>query len=65
MDSDQTPPSAASDLGPYCLKGGVSHFFQEKILAYVLYLMINGFFFKDTLTKDIVSFEQPGPDQFD
>ena len=34
-------------------------FFQQKILAYLLYLMIKSF--NDTLTNDIVSFEQMGP----
>ena len=35
-------------------KKNVSSFFSAKILAYMLY-------FNDTLTKKIVSFEQPGP----
>ena len=34
-------------------------FFSAKLLAYMPYLVIS---FNDTLTNDIVSFEQLGPD---
>ena len=37
-----------------------THIFSAKILAYMPYLMIKGL--KDTLTNDMVSFEQLGPD---
>ena len=35
-------------------------FFQQKILAYIL--DINVWNFNETLTNDVVSFEQPGPE---
>ena len=39
--------------------------FSAKILAYKNYAIFNGQSFNDTLTNDIVSFEQPGPVLFD
>ena len=35
------------------------HFFQQKILVYFRYF--NVWIFNETLTNDVVSFEQPGP----
>ena len=37
-------------------------FFQQKILVYLRYNILN---FNDMLTKDIVSFEQPGSPKID
>ena len=34
-------------------------FFQQTILAYIRYYICN---FNKTLTNEVVSFEQPGPD---
>ena len=36
-----------------------THIFSAKILAYTPYLMIS---FNNTLTNDVISFEQLGPD---
>ena len=38
-----------------------THIFSAKILAYMPYLMIKSF--NNTLTNDITSFEQLGPDE--
>ena len=39
-------------------------FFSTKILAYIVCVLFNDQRFNDTLTNDIVSFEQLGPDIF-
>ena len=41
-----------------------SHFFSAKRVAYNVYAIFNDQRFNDTLTNDIVSFEQLGPDIF-
>ena len=40
-----------------------THIFIKKILAYI-YAIFNGKRFNDTLTNDIVSFEQLGPNLY-
>ena len=40
-----------------------THIFQQKILSYTVYATFNDQSFNDTLTNDIVSFEQLGPDK--
>ena len=39
----------------------LSHFFQQKISAYCVSLDVN---FNESLTNDIVSFEQMGPEKY-
>ena len=38
-----------------------THIFSAKILVYSVYAIVHNQSFNDTLTKDIVSFEQLGP----
>ena len=56
--------STISNLQVFLMKKNVSsysHFFSQNISIYAWF---NDHSFKDTLTNDIVSFEQPGPDIF-
>ena len=54
-DPDQMPHSAASDVGMHCL--------PVTLLGLSRLQWVNEQSFNDTLTNDIVSFKQLGPDQ--
>ena len=51
---------AEKNVSSFCICKSYSHFFSAKILAYAIF---NDQSFNDTLTNDIISFEQLDPDR--